>query len=237
MAGLAMGIIDGTGAFRDDTYAQEMRHSFCKQLADGLGARAYYQQGPWIEGMNDAFKMYRTADWLVEQHRRDPSTRIMLAGYSRGAATVSACVHYLAASSVKVDSLFLFDAVARHILAYGRTVSANTAYCAHAIRNQTQAYQDTHETFLLRSSTFGTWRNPFASNVTRPSFGGVAGTAEPGVQFESQVFTGSHGALGGVGWKSVPEDPDCQAQVAGWMNARLRARGVDVSLVSFPPEG
>lgn len=234
---IAMGIIDGTGAFSDADYAKEMRNSFCKQLADGLGSQAYYQQGPWIEGTNDAMKMYRTAEWLTARHRRDPSTRIMLAGYSRGAATVSACVNYLARSGVKVESLFLFDAVARHVLAYGRTVSANTAYCAHAIRNQEQAWQDKYESFLIKSETFGTWRNPFASNVTRPYFGGVCTTAESGVTFDKAIFKGSHGALGGVGWKSVSEDPGCQAQVASWMNGKLRARGVGVSLVSFAPEG
>ena len=236
MASISLGIIDGTGPLRDKTYAKDMAHSFCKQLDDALGSDSYYQQGPWFDGSNDAFKMYRVVDWLKARAAKDPSTKLMLAGYSRGASTVMCAAEYIAASKLKIDSLFLFDAVARDLLAYGPTVSANVTYCRHAIRSQDAAFVSKYESYLVKSEWLGiAVTNPFVSNVTRPWFGGVGKTAAGGVDFRSRTFKGSHGALGGVGWKDVPEDAPAQADVASWMNPFLAERGVKVALQSYPP--
>jgi pimeloyl-ACP methyl ester carboxylesterase len=235
VAGIAMGIIDGTGAFRDATYAKEMQHSFCKQLDDSLGASSYYQQGPSSDGLNDGFKAARTVDWLKQQRATNPSVRIMLAGYSRGAATAMAVAELLGYDDIPVDSMFLFDAVARHMLITGRSISANVQYCRHAMRLQDPAFVAKYETYILDNKWTGRWANPFTGNVTRPWFSNVGGDAGACKNFVKNIFQGSHGALGGVGWKKVPEDEPAQKQVAQWMNSALSERGVAANLKSFPP--
>jgi hypothetical protein len=40
---------------------------------------------------------------------------------------------------------------------------------------------------------------------------------------QTRNFIGSHGALGGVGWKDVAHDADCQFKVADWMNAAFHS--------------
>lgn len=235
MASIAMGIIDGTGALRDAAYAKEMEHSFCKQLDTGLGSASYYQQGPWSDGLNDGFKAARTVDWLKKKRAADPSVRIMLAGYSRGGATVMAVAELLSWDNISVDSLFLFDAVARHILLTGRSVPSNVQYCRHAMRSQDAAFVRKYETYLLDNKWTGSWASPFASNVTRPWFSNVGGDPGGCKNYQKNVFLGSHGALGGVGWKKVPEDEPAQQAVAQWMNAALAERGVPAHLTSFPP--
>jgi hypothetical protein len=235
MATIAMGIIDGTGALRDATYAKEMQHSFCKQLAERLGSASYYQQGPWFDGLNDGLKAARTVEWLKQKRTADPSVRIMLAGYSRGAATVMAVAELLSWDDIPVDSLFLFDAVARHILMTGRSISPNVQYCRHAMRSQDPKFVRKYETYLLDNKWTGAWASPLTSNVTRPWFSSVGGERGACKNYEKKTFLGSHGALGGVGWKKVLEDVSAQNQVAVWMNAALGARGVPVHLKSFPP--
>lgn len=235
MAAIALGVVDGTGPLGYAAYAKEMANSFCKQLADRMGGSAYYQQGPYADGMNDGFKAGRTVAWLKQKRAADPSVRIMLAGYSRGGATVMAVAQLLGWEGVPVDSLFLFDAVARHILLTGRSVPANVQYCRHAMRSQDAAFVRKYETYLLDNSWTGSWASPFSSNVTRPWFSNVGG--EPGgcKNYGKRHFLGSHGALGGVGWKKVPEDAPAQQQVVGWMNQALGERGVPVRLTNTPP--
>ena len=216
MAAIAMGIIDGTGAFRDSTYSKEMEHSFCKQLDDGLSGASYYQQGPWADGLNDGFKASRTVDWLKQQRAANQAVRVMLAGYSRGAATVMAVAELLGRDDIPVDSMFLFDAVARHILVTGRSISPNVQYCRHAMRSQDPAFVRKYETYLFDNKWTGSWPSPFASNVTRPWFSNVGGDTGACKNYRNQTFLGSHGALGGVGWKTVPEDEPAQKQVALW---------------------
>lgn len=235
MAAIAMGVIDGTGLLGHDAYATAMAHSFCKQLADKLSGSAYYQQGPYFDGTNDGLKAGRTVEWLKRRRAADPSVRIMLAGYSRGGASVMAAAEVLGWEGIAVDSLFLFDAVARHILLTGRSVPANVQYCRHAMRSQDAAFVRKYETYILDNKWTGSWASPFASNVTRPWFGNVGG--EPGgcKNYQRHHFLGSHGALGGVGWKKVSEDDHAQKLVAGWMNAALAERGVPARLTSFAP--
>ena len=230
---IKMAIIDGTGAWRDKTYAQEMNHSFCHQLSVQLGASAFYQRGPSFDGMSDAYKMNCAIDWLKAARLKDYKVKLMVAGYSRGAATAIAVAEKLSFDNIPVDSMFLFDSVARHVLAYGRTISGNVAFCRHAMRSQDPAFVDKYE---AKYKALGMeFTSPLSSNPTRPFFGGVGRSFDKKVDYQSKIFLGSHGALGGVGWANVVEDKACQEAVAGWMTGWLKLRGVPASLSSTPP--
>jgi hypothetical protein len=43
--------------------------------------------------------------------------------------------------------------------------------------------------------------------------------------------------MGGVGWRFVTEDGDCERQVAEWMGDHLAARGVEAALQAVSPQG
>ena len=123
-----------------------------------------------------------------------------------------------------MDSLFLFDAVARHIYPGGEVIPANVRYSRHARRSQDAAFVKKYE------GSIGTGQNP-----CRPSFGNTGVTYKGGGDHRAMIFKGSHGALGGVGWKIVTEDATAQVAVAGWMNAAFAERRLSVAVRSFAP--
>ncbi len=229
-----MAIIDGTGPFFDSSYATAMQHSFCHQMSLQIGARALYQRGPSNDGFSDAFKMRKATDWLKAQHQQYPSAKMMAAGYSRGGSVAIAVAEQLDMAKIPVDALFLFDAVARDVLVYGRTIPANVRIARYARRSQDQTFVDKYEVKVIDEYGNET-SSPLTSNPTRPFFGNTGTTFKGSVDFQSKTFLGSHGALGGVGWANVPEDAPAQVEVASWMTRQLQQQGVSVTLISNPP--
>lgn len=239
MSSISLAIIDGTGDWSNASYAAGMRYGFCKQLDTLKGPHAsFYQRGPSALGLEDAYYMNGAVSWLLERRKQDSSTRVMLAGYSRGASTVLTAASRLRDLQVEVDSMFLFDAVSRQVLVDSSDIVDSVKYCRHAVRSDDADLVDKYETYSVNSSIFGykvQVASPFTANKMRPWFGHVALTAPKGVDFQARRFRGSHGALGGVGWKDVPEDVPAQLQVAAWMNVWLKERAVPVALNPHPP--
>ncbi len=169
------------------------------------------------------------AETLFDANTKDQDTRLMLAGYSRGGSAAIMAAQMLDKLGVPVDSLFLFDAVARHMFPGGEIIPANVRFSRHARRCQDVELVLRYEGTI---SEFGDTSNPM-----RPSFGNTGlqwkGDGDHEIATE---FVGSHGALGGVGWPFVDEDKGCQEKVAVWMNGHLHARGVPASLVAVKPD-
>ncbi len=226
MGGIKMAIIDGTGVWNDKDYAVSMHDSFCAQLGRQLGQDAYYQRGPSGDGTSVRSKAVAAYDWIMAKHEANGSDRLMLAGYSRGASAVIYTAEFLEEKGVPVDSLYLFDAVARHIYPGGEVIPDNVHFSRHARRSQDPAFVAKYEDSI-----------GYGENPTRPSFG-QTGTSYLGSGDHSYAtFLGSHGALGGVGWSVVTEDPACQRAVAAYMNGALLARRVNVALTAVSPTG
>ena len=230
MTKLKMAIIDGTGDADLSKYKADMKNSFCVQLERALKSDAYYQRGPSSAGLEVAAEAWRAARFLIDAYQQDKNTRLMLAGYSRGGSAAIMAAELLAAASIPVDSLFLFDAVARHVYPGGEVIPANVKFSRHARRSQ--------DVFLVLKYE-GTISDGVGdtSNPMRPSFGNT------GLQWKGHgdhelatSFIGSHGALGGVGWPFILEDPECQRNVACFMNGHLLARGVHVQLKAKDPD-
>ena len=217
-----MAVIDGTGDWSDTSYAKGMHDSFCSQIARQLPGDSYYQRGPSNDGLSVRSKAVSAAEWL--KSRQNLPVRLMLAGYSRGASAAIYAAEFLEAEGVPVAGLFLFDAVARHIYAGGEVIPANVAYSRHARRSQDSAFVAKYE------GSIGRGQNP-----CRPSFGNTGTTFKGGGDHEFTIVKGSHGALGGVGWKIVSEDADAQERTAGWMNGWFNAKNVPVALRSYAP--
>lgn len=230
MAKLKMAIIDGTGDSDDSKYKEGMKNSFCVQLKTALQPDADYQRGPASAGLEVAAQAWKAAQFLRDAYHTDKNTRLMLAGYSRGGSAAIMAAELLAMSSIPVDSLFLFDAVARHLYPGGEVIPANVKFSRHARRCQ--------GVFLVLKYEGTISDGPGnTSNPMRPSFGNTGLQWRGSGDHEmAKPFIGSHGALGGVGWPFIVEDPECQRKVACFMNEHLMSRGVHAHLKGIDPD-
>lgn len=235
----AMAIIDGTGPGEDAKYIPSMKYSFCRQLGDALEPinLGKYWRGPGPAGFEVEGLAQSAYEYLLGVHRSNPSTRLMLAGYSRGAsAAILAAEHLEKNGNIPVDSLFLFDAVARHTISGGEVIPANVQFSRH-VRRDLQAtlvlkYEGSFSDAEIKGVSLTNSSNPM-----RPTFGNTGLTWRGnGDHLPAVPFAGSHGALGGVGWSFVTEDPMCQVRVASYMNAQLAARKVWHNLQSHRPD-
>lgn len=227
---IRLAVIDGTGP-RGQLYDQRMGASFCRQLGRSLGDAAFYQRGPELLGNEVLSEADAARRWLKAQYAGDPEARLMLAGYSRGGSAAIMAAEMLERDGIEVDSLFLFDAVARHRFHRGHVIPANVRFSRHARRCQNLDFVEKYEGTLTRLRGLGGVENPI-----RPLFGNTGLTWRGrGDHQPAEVFVGSHGAMGGVGWKVVVEDNACEHQVADWMNGHLAERGVDIALIPIAP--
>ena len=220
--------IDGTGPYNDAEYNFLMKHSFCYQIARQLGAAARYERGPSSEGYRIHERGERAAKFLQDGHRRG-AQRLMLAGYSRGASAAIMCAEILHEAKVGIDAMFLFDPVARHASRGGEVVPGNVAKLYVARRRLDPKLVAKYD------HTIGPLWHKMFHNPMRVFFGETAISHAASVKTKVSAFPGSHGAIGGVGWKHVSEDEDCQRHVAGFMNSAFTATKLGVHLTSYPP--
>jgi hypothetical protein len=228
MADICLAVIDGTGPYNDATYNKLMHFSFCSQIARQIGAAARYERGPSIEGYRVHERGERAAKFLQDGYRGGARS-LMLAGYSRGGSAAIVGAEILEKQGRAVDALFLFDPVARHASEGGEVVPANVALLFIARRRLDPALVAKYD------HTIGPLRHALFHNPIRVFFGETAVSHAPSVEATIESFRGSHGAVGGVGWKHVREDADCQKDVAKFMNSAFEATKLPVRLVSHPP--
>jgi pimeloyl-ACP methyl ester carboxylesterase len=218
-----MAIIDGTGQWSDSKYSESMDQSFCSQLGRGLTPQAKYERGPSGEGYRIRERSARAVEYLEQQRGK----RLMLAGYSRGGSAAVIAASLLEVSGLTVEHLFLFDPVARHLSGDSETIPANVKN-AWVVRRRIGAPE-------MNSYDYTLLGDPAGHNPVRNWFGTTATKAAPGVNLSAAEFLGSHGALGGVGWTHVKEDPQCQSDVAKFMNAALSEAGLQFQLIPRQP--
>jgi len=225
-------VIDGTGAWSDATYEREMQNSFCSQIARQTEAKSRYWRGPSFDGIGVGPKADEAAEWLqAELECSAQRPRLFLAGYSRGASAAILAAERLQPKGVKIEGMFLFDPVARHTYSGGEVIPANVSKAYVVRRLLEPALVKKYEKGGRLGRYFPT------TNPIRPWFGTTAVQHLGPGACRTQEFRGSHGALGGVGWKEVSEDEACQLHVADWMSKALRAEGLPVYLTSFAPAG
>jgi hypothetical protein len=130
---------------------------------------------------------------------------------------------------IPVDALFLFDPVARHASKGGEVAPANVARLYIARRRLDPALVAKYD------HTIGPLWHMMFHNPMRVFFAETAVRHAPSVKAHISTFLGSHGAIGGVGWKHVTEDAACQRSVAAFMNSAFAGTKVPVHLMSYPP--
>lgn len=222
-----------------------MKGSFCTQL--NALPETNYERGPSGEGYRIRERAERAADYLLKKNNQ----RLMIAGYSRGGSIAVMTASILKEKSRQVDLLLLFDPVNRHLSGDSSVIPANVKEAYIARRRINDPRMDKYDYSLSKktATVLATiFFSPIAGlivrgigdaaghNPARNWFGTTATESHYSVKATSRNFLGSHGALGGVGWKHVSEDPLCQQHVASFMNEALKKHGVGVTLRSFPPK-
>jgi len=128
-------IVDGTGSNNEAEYRKEMANGFCRQLESETGGR--YWRGPTLPGSETVDIAKKVVDAVNDRlcsaaGKQDP--RIFLAGHSRGGAAVIFAAHDLKKMGVKVEAMFLFDAVNRIFDNLRNSdIPDNVKECYHAI--------------------------------------------------------------------------------------------------------
>lgn len=227
-------IIDGTGAWSNDGYAADMRHSFCRQLADLAGGNAFYSRGPTNAGVETMSLAMGAQIWLAGERKRNSGMRLFLAGYSRGAAAAILAARNLRRDGIDVEAAFLFDAVLMHWGMTAHTLPPNVRHVYHIMRPSPEvaAHRDLISRYEGALSEAGRAANPF-----RPDWGNCGRFSEDPVRtrlVSMRLDIGTHGALGGVGWNGVDHDNEAQERTAAMMNAFLALHGLPSGLKSLP---
>jgi pimeloyl-ACP methyl ester carboxylesterase len=219
-----MAVIDGTGPSNELEYLSGMQNSFCRQLGARLAPNAFYHRGPSGFGL----ETFGLAAWAADALSCVATNRLFIAGYSRGGSAAVIAADLLRTRGLKVEAIFLFDPVARHMSSDTATIPGNVGSAWIARRRIDDRAMDKYDWSLKL--------DPAGHNPARNWFGTTAQYAAPNVKMRHTTVLGSHGALGGVGWKHVSEDPGCQSRVAGWMNNALSHHGLGNGLLmSIPP--
>ena len=229
----SIGIINGTGGvdYDDSKYDDLMRDSFCTQMSRSTSPdirEVCYIRGPGGDGFTTVRRATQVFNWAKGQYARYPDSPVYLAGYSRGAWGVTMVAEWLKAEGKRVKAMFLFDPVRMQTNGAGKVVPSNVdaVYIARRMPNAPEMDKYDWHTSMLNASM----------NPVRKWWGTTADKNNvPGWE---KPFLGSHGALGGVGWRLVEEDKKCQPAVADFMNrAFLNEKlSIHIDSLSFPSE-
>jgi pimeloyl-ACP methyl ester carboxylesterase len=106
--------------------------------------------------------------------------KIFMTGYSRGGAIVIHTARLLQLRGLRVEAMFLFDAVSRNPNLDANTIPSNVGRCFHAVRD------------------------PRAGS--RESFGNCGLQADVPRTLELRFFQTTHGGMGGVPWGDAEEN-------------------------------
>lgn len=250
----AIALVDGTGRWWNKDYELDMAQSFCSQIAKSFCGKAEYRRGPSDEGFRFNDKAAEAAQSLTLA-RTQGAKRLFVAGYSRGAAIALEAAELLAMRGAQVDGLFLFDPVVRAPLSRAsvctKSIPQNVRFSRTASRSLDPAIVKKYEGTLLMKPynllPVATKRDarileklpfvgtdPLLGNPVRPEFGTFLVSPCGIGDHQTRKFTGSHGALGGVGWVDVEEDKACQQAVATWMNMAFSSLSLNLQIKAPP---
>jgi hypothetical protein len=192
--------------FRDANYSVAMMGSFVGMIHRGSHLQnPQYHRGPDMFGVGPNFVSPHYLAGQIMGFWRQGDHKIIMTGYSRGAAIVIAAATLLNlipdAKDIKIEAMFLFDAVAKSPNGYllfggANCIPPNVTYCYHAIRDDSAQSR----------SSFG-----HCGGIAngRPSLKGIT-------YFVPRKFYTTHGGMGGVLWgeKGFPNlDKYVEAQV------------------------
>jgi hypothetical protein len=226
--------IDGTGPESPGEYTKEMDGSFCSQI--GSTGNAIYFRGPTLSGTQTSAIANCVVDAVIAARKKASAGEVMLAGFSRGGCAAIIAARRLKDRGVRIHSMFLFDAVDMQCsdMHLSQIISDNVSMVAHARTARALPSVAWPPSIALISLLIS---NPRQQKVvdqhpvkSRFYFYNTGRFLAGSGSYERKSFVGSHGAVGGVPWPDIEEDPGCALAVAGWMNKQFQNRGVAVTL-------
>ncbi|MFK7768339.1 MAG: hypothetical protein AB8B55_14040 [Mariniblastus sp.] len=178
--------IDGTGAAftpsasRNRQYDLDFANSFVKRIAGRAGANHKYFRGPVAAGGGLVAAVSGGYSFIKRNvtNSRTPK-KVLLTGYSRGAAGAVAIAAKLKKANIAVDALLLFDCVDRHIVIDAEIIPNNVVECLHLIRDPKSSSRGSFSNDAMK------YRVPTVVNCYK--------------------FLCTHGGMGGMPW-TKPND-------------------------------
>lgn len=225
--------IDGTGVDSNAQYEREMAHSHVRKIwyrsrIDPQLKR--YMRGPTMLGSEMMDIVASGYNFVTDRVREldvggtqlfSIRPRVLLAGYSRGAAAVVCIAQHLGAAGINVAAMALFDCVDRAVYLDSTRVPSNVEWLIHAMRRDDAGS-----------------RESFSHSGTNVHYNTRQAPESP------RRFLGTHGAIGGVPWTggadgeyideggvdgatrvTFAQDRRCSEEVWSWMHPELRAQG------------
>jgi len=183
-----LGGVDGTGPYSDDVYREEFKNSFVNKVGK-LFKKKKMSRGPSVDGIMTDSIGQKIANYIKSETKCVVNPSVFLTGYSRGGAAVIHAAKLLESDGIKIEAMFLFDAVERTVGgANTAKISSNVKYCYHALRdpkaNSRSYFSNTGKS--LAKETHGSC-TPRGDTL-------VGG----GTVYLEKKFFGTHGAIGGV---------------------------------------
>lgn len=193
--------IDGTGKATDREYDLVMRNSFVRRIFDQTcDKRKRYTRGPNLLDMTEEpggdFRgsTEDIADWAAAWTFANVSedNRIFLVGYSRGAAACVRVAQLLKARRLRVEAMFLFDAVNWAWGVNSDKIPDNVRSVWHAVRivkcfGQHSRWYFGHTARECESSQTSYTEKVF--NASHAALGGLPGTGDVASEVPMNYFT------------------------------------------------
>jgi hypothetical protein len=133
--------VDGTGPSDDDEYLAAMVHGFVRQISQRSllpKVTTKYYRGPEPKGITKLVTPATVVMHSIVPYLQGGDRQIFMIGYSRGGGVVIEAASILNALNpdIKVEALFLFDAVSRDLLLNAEVIPANVNHCIFARRDR-----------------------------------------------------------------------------------------------------
>lgn len=230
--------IDGTGVDSNAQYAREMAHSHVRKIwwrSAIDGASKHYMRGPTMLGSEMVDIVSRGYDFVFNRYRElgggeqallqfefvDTAVRVLLAGYSRGAAAVVCVAQRLASAGINVAGMALFDCVDRAMYLDSTRIPSNVEWLIHAVRNDEAGSRESfdHSGMVVSGNTVQAPGSPRRFFGTHGAIGGVPWTGGAADEYIDE------GGVDGLTRVTYARDRACSDEVWRWMVPHLRERG------------
>lgn len=229
--------IDGTGVASDSQYAREMAHSHVRKIwwhSTAAPSMKHYMRGPTVLGSEMLDIVSRGYNYVFDRVRQierdspprvieltDLRPRVLLTGYSRGAAAIVCVAQRLAAAGISVAAMALFDCVDRAIILDSTRVPPNVEWLIHAMRDDAAGSRESfnHSGTVVSGRTRQPPLSPRRFFGTHGAIGGVPWTGGAGDEYIDE------GGVDGATRVTFARDRQCSDEVWRWMRPYLRQQG------------
>lgn len=230
--------IDGTGDSSDSVYNRTMAHSHVRKIwyhspLDDTSKR--YMRGPTLLGLEMDSIVARGYSFVHDRYRElDPGRdraldleawrpRVLLAGYSRGAAAIVDLARQLYQyAEIDVAAMVLFDCVDRAIDLESENIPANVRWLIHAMRDDAASSRESfgHSGVRITGPTIQAPGSPRRFFGTHGAIGGAYATT----QGSTAAYVDERG-IDGMTNVSYARDRECADEVWAWVRPHLREQG------------